>query len=378
MMTKRLLSLLLICIVFFTSLGLAPAFATSANAAKADVIFFIDATGSMGPYIDSVKTNLTAFSQYSQDHGVDIRFSVVSFKDITSDGAASTVIYKWNESEWTSDVDAVKSTLDSISVYGGGDEPETPTEAMSHIWGGYTDLFRPGASRFAFLLTDASAKSSNEDPIIYSLSDMAAMLKRSSVYTSVVTRDELKSLYEPLYSETGGIFLDIDSNNYYELMLEFAELIVKVAMSKELTFEDVAVTNDSFSFTKKWEGGSENSIDFTLYKLDYTMYQETVYHHDFDKQTVSRKEWRYSARFSSPEACYVIEEPVDGYITQYKNVGVYAGITDRCCNGGTIINKKIPKTGDDTPLLLWAGMILLGAVGIGAALVMGKRRKAHE
>ena len=44
-------------------------------------------------------------------------------------------------------------------------------------------------------------------------------------------------------------------------------------------------------------------------------------------------------------------------------MGGYAGITDRCCDGGTIINKKLPKTGDETPLFLWAGMALLGASG---------------
>ena len=66
-------------------------------------------------------------------------------------------------------------------------------------------------------------------------------------------------------------------------------------------------------------------------------------------------------------ACYVIEEPVEGYITRYENVGVYADITDRCCDGGTIVNKKIPKTGDSARLALRAGMIALGAAGRGAA-----------
>ena len=138
-------------------------------------------------------------------------------------------------------------------------------------------------------------------------------------------------------------------------------------------FNDVAVPSDTFTFKKVWQGDSEKSIDFTLYKAD-----GTVYHHGFDKKVVNNREWRYNAWFSSPAACYVIEEPVEGYITRYENVGVYAGITDRCCDGGTIINKKIPKTGDRAPLALWAGMILLGTAGIGIALMMGKRRKASK
>ena len=138
-------------------------------------------------------------------------------------------------------------------------------------------------------------------------------------------------------------------------------------------FYDVAVPSDSFTFKKVWEGDSEKSIDFTLYKAD-----GSVYHHGFDKKIVSNKEWKYNAWFSAPAACYVIEQPIPGYITRYVNVGVYANVTDRCCDGGTIINKKIPKTGDETPLLLWAGMLLTGAAGLTVALTVNKRRKAHR
>ena len=74
----------------------------------------------------------------------------------------------------------------------------------------------------------------------------------------------------------------------------------------------------------------------------------------------------------------MIEKPIPGYQTKYVNVGVYAQVTDRCCDGGTIINKKIPKTGDSAPLALWAGMVALGALGLTAVLVIGKKRKANQ
>ena len=138
-------------------------------------------------------------------------------------------------------------------------------------------------------------------------------------------------------------------------------------------FDDVAVPSKSFTFKKIWQGDSETSIDFTLYKQG-----GTVYHHGFDKKIVSDMEWKYNAWFSEEAACYVIEQPIPGYQTEYVNVGVYEQITDRCCDGGTIINKKIPKTGDEEPLLLWAGMIALGVIGLGTALVIGKKRKARK
>ena len=135
-------------------------------------------------------------------------------------------------------------------------------------------------------------------------------------------------------------------------------------------FDDVAVPSDSFTFRKVWMGDTEKSIDFTLYKAD-----GTVYHHGFDKKVVNNREWRYNAWFSSPAACYVIEKPIPGYQTKYVNVGVYAHVTDRCCDGGTIINKKIPKTGDESNPVLWAGLTLAGIAGLTALVLVKKRGK---
>ena len=68
-------------------------------------------------------------------------------------------------------------------------------------------------------------------------------------------------------------------------------------------------------------------------------------------------------------------KPKSGYSIKYQNTGVYAGITDRGCDGGTVIFKKIPQTGDRAPLLLWIGMILIGTAAAGMALTAGKRKK---
>ena len=138
-------------------------------------------------------------------------------------------------------------------------------------------------------------------------------------------------------------------------------------------FADVAVPSNSFTFKKVWQGDHEDSIDFTLYKAD-----GSVYHHGFDKRVVSKTEWRYNAYFSAPAACYVIEKPVPGYQIKYVNVGVYVDVTDRCCDGGTIINKKVPKTGDAADFALWAGIIALGIVGLTTTVILTKRKKAHK
>ena len=132
----------------------------------------------------------------------------------------------------------------------------------------------------------------------------------------------------------------------------------------------MAVPSDSFTFKVVWQGGSDKNIDFTLYRKD-----GTVYHHGFNKKTLGSGEWQYSAWFSAPEACYVIEKPMEGYRIRYENVGVYEQVTDRCCDGGTIIIYKVPKTGDTANLALWMSMVVVGAMTLCGVAVLGKRRK---
>ena len=46
---------------------------------KADIVFVIDATGSMYSAINNVKTNLAAFSEALINQGLDIRFGIVEY-----------------------------------------------------------------------------------------------------------------------------------------------------------------------------------------------------------------------------------------------------------------------------------------------------------
>ena len=128
-----------------------------------------------------------------------------------------------------------------------------------------------------------------------------------------------------------------------------------------------------FSFTKKWSGGHESGMDWTLYNPD-----GTVAHKKFNKKIISDMEWHYEAWFPSDTDYYIVENVPAGYKVRYENVGVHANVTDRCYNGGTIINYKIPKTGDKTVNpILWIGCVLLGVMIAGGTLIIRKRRKGR-
>ena len=121
-----------------------------------------------------------------------------------------------------------------------------------------------------------------------------------------------------------------------------------------------------WTFTKLWVGGHEDG-------LNWTMYNEAgnQVHKGFNKYVVNENEWKYSAWFAEPNDYYIIEDVPAGYVVIYVNVGEHADVTDRCYNGGTIINKIIPKTGDNNHPILYAIALLMS---LGYLLYAMRRR----
>ena len=127
----------------------------------------------------------------------------------------------------------------------------------------------------------------------------------------------------------------------------------------------------SFTFTKIWQGDTEDSIEWKLYTSDGGAARKS-----FRKTIISENEWHYEGWFPVDGDYYLIEDVPEGYKVRYENVGVHAGETDRLYNGGTMINYKIPKTGDDANSALW---IALAAVSAGAlALLWIRRESTHN
>ena len=90
---------------------------------KADVVFTIDATGSMQPYITSVKKNLESFINQINGEKIDVRVKFIVYRDITY--GEQTVV-----SDWYNSADTAIEYLESISADGGGDGPETMLDGM--------------------------------------------------------------------------------------------------------------------------------------------------------------------------------------------------------------------------------------------------------
>ncbi len=125
-----------------------------------DFALVIDTTGSMGSSIDTVKTQAASLIEAVFANGnSDGRIGVVSFKD-TTNGEPSQVILPFTEQDEFADRKAAAlAAINSLTVGGGGDQPETDFDGLRTALNGSMGQWRFGAGTLRIaLFTDAPVK----------------------------------------------------------------------------------------------------------------------------------------------------------------------------------------------------------------------------
>ena len=117
---------------------------------RADIIFVLDVTGSMGGEIESVRTNMLSFVNALAASDVNYRVGFVVFGD---------VVYVYNDGNLYTEQAEILSIINNITlgehgIGSGGDAPENQFEAMAQA---ASMNYRPGTQRVQILLTDAPA-----------------------------------------------------------------------------------------------------------------------------------------------------------------------------------------------------------------------------
>ncbi|MDQ2085829.1 VWA domain-containing protein [Herbivorax sp. ANBcel31] len=131
---KALFSIFVVMIILTSSLPVMTA-SDSQNKSneKVDLAFVIDTTGSMNSHINNVKNNISDFATYLEDQGIDLRISIIEYRDIKVDGVDSTKVHKLDGSTWHYSTKDMINTLDKLSVDGGGDIPETVIDGLGYL-----------------------------------------------------------------------------------------------------------------------------------------------------------------------------------------------------------------------------------------------------
>src|SRR5229473_6675934 len=115
-----------------------------------DIVFVLDVTESMQPYIDAVKQNVISFAHDLQSNSRDYRLGLVTFEDyVISAQADCNCAYR---DKMTSDVKTFTDWIGSLHAGGGGDIPEDQLDALAYA---AKFPFRPEAEGIIILVTDA-------------------------------------------------------------------------------------------------------------------------------------------------------------------------------------------------------------------------------
>ncbi len=124
-----------------------------------DVSFVFDTTGSMGSVIASVRAQALSLIDILFADDNDARIGIVGFKD-TANGEPSSIILPFtDQDEFADRKSAAIAALNSITIGGGGDTPESAFDGLKLALNGSMGSWRSSAStRRIVLFTDAPVK----------------------------------------------------------------------------------------------------------------------------------------------------------------------------------------------------------------------------
>lgn len=124
-----------------------------------DIVFVMDVTESMQPYIDAIKQNIIQFVQDLAANNRDYRLGLVTFEDyVVSAYPDCNCAYR---KTMTSNVQEFIQWVGSLHAGGGGDIPEDQLDGLAYA---STFPYRPSAQGIVILITDAPPHVAGDGP----------------------------------------------------------------------------------------------------------------------------------------------------------------------------------------------------------------------
>jgi len=126
---------------------------------QTDFALVFDTTGSMGSSIGGVKAQASSLVDAIFAGGKDGRIGVVGFKDTTIGEPSQVILPFTDQDNFAARKSAAIAAINGITVYGGGDLPETPFDGLRLALNGSMGQWRFGAGVIRIVLfTDATSK----------------------------------------------------------------------------------------------------------------------------------------------------------------------------------------------------------------------------
>lgn len=177
---------------------------------RIDVVFMIDSTSSMADEIQMVKDNIrNIINDISQAQPApDVRYGIVTYRDRNDE----YVTKSW---PFTRDVSAISQALSSIVAAGGGDKPESVSEAL-HVTLHNMEWDSQARSKIVFLIGDAGP---NNYPNSYRWEDELTYAQRNNISINTIACSGIwpneQEVFNAISSGTNGQFAHLTYKQEY-------------------------------------------------------------------------------------------------------------------------------------------------------------------
>jgi hypothetical protein len=173
-----------------------------------DIVFLLDTTGSMEPYIEGLQKRCIEFAGVVRAQGFDCRLGLIGFGDVEIDEEMAVF-------DPTSALQKFQAAVDVVPRTRGGDDPESALEAIERA---LQMPLRDQAAVCFVLITDESCHHVERLPAL------ANGLRARKITTYVVSQQNLSDLYSPL-CVNGGQFFSISKARFDDILLNVARSI---------------------------------------------------------------------------------------------------------------------------------------------------------
>ncbi len=200
-----------------------------------DLLFLLDATGSMADEIDQIKTTLLSISERINElpSRPDLRFGMVTYRDRGDDFV--TRVY-----DFDANVPAFLSTIQDVVADGGGDTPESLNEAL-HVAVHRPDWRLDDAIRLIILVADAPPHLDYVEDYDYAEEMMEANRRGMKIFTIATSGLDTQGeyIFRQMAQHTMGRFLFIlyggeTSHSVSEYSIENLDDLVVRLVQEEL------------------------------------------------------------------------------------------------------------------------------------------------
>ncbi len=169
---------------------------------RLDVLFLLDATGSMGDEIGQIQQTIVSIAERIDriQPRPELRFGLVAYRDRGDD-------YVTRVNDFTANVDEFQGLLLNTAAGGGGDDPESLNEGL------HAAIQRVGwaddAVRLTFLVADAPPHLDYDQDYDYVTESQAAVSKGIKVYTIAASNsgDEAEYIMRQISQQTLARFI---------------------------------------------------------------------------------------------------------------------------------------------------------------------------